>query len=71
MKPQVSSESWDMWFHQERREPSENVKSLEAAEKLDTLGRLELHTIAENRHGGRSHTHDRKVGLKDHWGPTP
>lgn len=38
--------------------------------RLDTLGRQELHTTAEDRHvGGRSHTQDRKVGLKDLQGP--
>lgn len=63
----MSNESCDMWFHEERSEPSQDVKSPEAGRKLDTLGRLELHnTTAEDRHvRGRSHRHDRNVGLKD------
>lgn len=37
-KPQVPSESWDMWPHQERSETSEGAESLEAGGRLDTLG---------------------------------
>lgn len=71
-KPQGSSGSWDMWFYQERNKPFEDIKSLEAGRRLDTLGSLELHTTAEDRHvRGRSNTHDRKVGLKDLWVPHP
>lgn len=48
-KPQVPSESRDMWLHQERSETSEGAKSLEAGGRLDTLGTLRLHTTAEDR----------------------
>lgn len=71
-KPQVPSESWDMWPHQERSETSEGAESLEAGGRLDTLGTLQLHTTAEDRRlGRRSHTRDRKVGLKTFAVPHP